>query len=179
MRPSQAIAGIERGELDVAFLYERLSADGVTIESIGSLTMAVYCGKRHPLFRVANVARADLLEHAFSVPPVGDSGQVLDGWPSTLPRKIGMRITLLRSNLEVCRSGALLTVLPDITALPSLRRGELRRIPLRDLPIIEIFAARHGRDAARGPHGLLIEAIRHRVADTNHRVRAALRSPVR
>ena len=106
LRTSEATAMLARGQIDVAFYYEDLSVEGIVVERLGTTPMSVYCGREHPLFKRRKLKQEHVLEHPFSVPQVGDTGQVMDGWPSELPREIGMRITLLRSNLQVCRSGA-------------------------------------------------------------------------
>jgi hypothetical protein len=93
------------------------------------------------------------------VPRIGDTGRVQDGWPSDVPRKIGMRITMLRSNLLVALSGRLVTVLPDVTAATHEATGELRRLPVLELAPIEIFAARHAAALGRRPGQLVIDAV--------------------
>jgi DNA-binding transcriptional LysR family regulator len=161
LRTVESNVKLPRGELDVAFYYEDVPADGVIVERLGAIPMAIYCGRGHPLFDRPRVARTDVLAHPFSVPMVGDTGRAMDGWPSDLQRRIGMRVTMLRSNVEVCRSGLLLTVLPDVTAEPGVAARELRRLACVELPPIEIFAAQAAagrRERAR----LVIERVRAR-----------------
>lgn len=160
----EANAMLARGQLDVAFYYEELTADGIVLTRLGALSASVYCGRAHPLFARRRIARDELLAHPFSVPQIGDTGRVMDGWPADLPRRIGMRITTLRSNLQVCLSGALLTVLPDVTAAPHLPTRELRRLPAPRLPPIDIFAAHHASATPRGSVAHLIAAVRARLA---------------
>lgn len=161
LRTAEATAMLARGQIDVAFYYEDLSVEGIVVERLGTTPMSVYCGRAHPLYERDTLEPEDVFEHPFSVPQVGDTGQVMDGWPSELPRTIGMRITLLRSNLQVCRSGALLTVLPDATAEPFA--DELRRMPIEGLPDIEVFAARPASRLERGAERALIEKVRSRL----------------
>jgi DNA-binding transcriptional LysR family regulator len=167
-----------RGQLDVAFYYEDPSVDGIAVERLGELGASVYCGRRHPMWKVPRPARKELLAHAFSVPQIGDTGRVLDGWPADWPRQVGMRITTLRSNLEVCRSGALLTVLPDVTAAPALAAGELRRLPFDALPRIPVFAACHHASTGREAVQAVIDAVRARIAAANQACRR-IRPPSR
>lgn len=156
--PAAALREIARGALDVAFFYEELGHDGVDVTHVSTTTASVYCGVGHPLF--GHDASADeLAEHPFSVPQVGDSGRVLDGWPPTVARQIGMRITTLRSNLEVCESGTLLCVLPDITADESFRAGRLHRLTAVSLEPIPIFAARGEGVIPGGAAELLVERV--------------------
>lgn len=162
LRPAEANYLLARRELDVAFHYETVIAERVIVEPLGRTSAGVYCGRGHPLFDRPRVRRDDVLAHAFSVPQVGDSGRMMDGWPPAVTRSIGMRITLLRSNLEICRSGVLLAVLPDVTALDGVRAGELRRLPFA-LPAIEVFAAQ-GVEGGRDRAQLVIDGVKARLA---------------
>lgn len=160
---AEANALVARGRIDVAFYYEALTAEHVIVERLGETTASVYCGRAHPLFERKRLRREDVLEHPFSVPQIGDTGRVMDGWPADVPRVIGMRITMLRSNLQVCLSGSLITVLPDVTAAPHVQRRELRKLPAPPLPPIEIFAARHEAARERGGARAVIDEVRARL----------------
>jgi DNA-binding transcriptional LysR family regulator len=164
LRVREANTALQRGEIDIAFYYEGLSVDEISVVRLGTLSMSVYCGKEHPLFSAKRVTRNKLLEHEFSVPQMGDSGRIMDGWPADLQRKIGMRITLLRSNLRVSRSGVLLTVLPDVTAAPGVAAGELRRLSAVELPEIEVFYAVHHSQLQTKAISAVIDAVRVRLA---------------
>ncbi len=172
-----------RGRLELAFYYEEVTAESVIIERLGRLGASVYCGRGHPLFERRKVTRADVLDAPFSVPSVGESGRVRDGWPSEIPRKVGMRIEMLRSNLVVSLSGTLLTVLPDITAAPYVASGQLRKLPVVPLPPIDVFVARHHATIGRRPAELLIESVRRQVVDATTRAnepgRRNARAPAR
>lgn len=157
--PAEAATLLVRGLLDVAFWYEEITVEEIVVERLGQIPASIYCGRGHPLFTARRPALADVLAHAFSVPRIGDSGRVQDGWPSDVPRKIGMRITMLRSNLVVALSGAMLTVLPDVTAARHVAAGELRVLPVLSLPPIEIFAARHAAALGRRPAQLLVDEV--------------------
>jgi DNA-binding transcriptional LysR family regulator len=161
---ADANARLLRGELDVAFYYERLTVDGVVATRLGETHSALYCGRGHPLFARRKVTEADVLAHPFSVPQIGDSGQVLDGWPSEVPRLVGMRITMLASNVQVCEAGLMLTVLPELAARPGVAAGTLRRLPCRPLPPIEVFAARAAAGRAERADAM-IEAARARLGE--------------
>lgn len=160
--PAEATALLRRGTLDVAFYYEDLAADGVAVERLGHTSAAVYCGRGHPLFTARRVTAGDVRGHPFSIPQIGDSGRVQDGWPPDRERTVGMRITTLRSNLLVALSGTLLTVLPEVTAAPHLARHELRRLP-GAVPVIDVFAARDRATLGRGTGQLIVDAVRARL----------------
>ncbi len=151
---------LARGRLDVAFYYEAIEHPALRVESLGQTTASVYCGEGHPLFDTDPVGLDGVLEHEFSVPMVGDTGQVMDGWPVDVERRVGMEITLLRSNLAVCLSGQMLTVLPDVTALSHWQAGKLRRLPGPDISPIYVYAARRRSERPRGAATGLIEAVR-------------------
>lgn len=157
-----------RGQLDVAFYYEAVQHAEVTVEKLGQTSASVFCGAGHPLFEAEEVTRDDILAHAFSVPMIGDSGRAMDGWPTDVHREIGMQITLLRSNLQVCLSGALLTVLPDVTAAPFWRSGELRRLPFDEVSPIDVFAGRATKGRQRTAATALIDEVRSIVVKLNH-----------
>lgn len=167
-----AAAALVRGSLDVAFIYESMTLEGIKVERVGVSESSVYCGRGHPLFEVEEVTLERALEYPFSVPQVGDTGQVVDGWPSDLSREIGMRITLLTSNVEICRSGEFLTVLPDITAMPYVRSGQLKRLGLDVVPGAQLFAAlAHSDDGEHRAQGV-IEAVKERVEAVDEMLRA-------
>ena len=163
--PADANNLLVRGKLEVAFYYEEVTAEDVIVERLGQLGASVYCGRSHPLFARRKVTRQDVLAEPFSVPRVGESGRVRDGWPTEVPRKIGMRIELLRSNLVVSLSGTLLTVLPDVTAAPHVAVGELRRLPAIELPPIDVFVARHQATLGRRPAEQVIEAVNRQIVE--------------
>jgi DNA-binding transcriptional LysR family regulator len=163
--PTDANNLLVRGKLEVAFYYEEVTAEDVIVERLGQLGASVYCGRSHPLFARRKVTRQDILAEPFSVPRVGESGRVRDGWPTEVPRKIGMRIELLRSNLVVSLSGTLLTVLPDVTAAPHVAVGELRRLPAIELPPIDVFVARHQATLGRRPAEQVIEAVKRQIVE--------------
>ena len=177
--PSDANTLLIRGRLDAAFYYEEVSAESIVVRRLGQLGASVYCGRGHPLFAARRVRQADVLASQFSVPRVGDAGRVRDGWPTDVPRKIGMRIDLLRSNLVVALSGSLLTVLPDVTAAPHVATRELRCLPVVAIPPIDVFVARHERSIDRPPLELLIASMERRIADALRPGSRSATSPAR
>ena len=160
---------LARGQLDLAFYYEDPTADGLVVERLGELGASVYCGRGHPLWKARRVSRKDLADHPFSVPQIGDTGRTLDGWPADWPRHVGMRITTLRSNLEVCRTGGLLSVLPDLSAAPALAAGEFRRLAPEPMPRIPVFVARTQASSQRATVQRLIDTVRARIQGVRRR----------
>ncbi len=84
----------------------------------------------------------------------------MDGWPVDLPRRIGMRITMLYTNLHVCLSGRFVTVLPDVVAAEHLEAGRLRRLPLDLIAPIPVYSARRRTDGDNTVAAHVIEAVR-------------------
>lgn len=157
-RTSEANDLIRRGQLDGAFYYEGISQEGLVVEALGTTTASIYCGMGHPLFGQAP-SLEELLEHPFSVPAIGDTGQVMDGWPVEVARKIGMRITLLTTNLAICSRGRFLTVLPDVTAHAQLTKGELHRFDFDLIEPISVFAAYRANERVGSAVLALVEAV--------------------
>lgn len=164
LRTADAAEQLLGGTVDVAFIYESMTLEGIHVEQLGRSPSSVYCGREHPLFGRDEVTLQEVTDHPFSVPQLGDTGQVMDGWPADVPRQVGMTITLLTTNVEVCRSGRFLTVLPDVTARTWVQRGEMRRLDVDVVPPAVLFAAR--REAARRTESraqAVIDAVGQRV----------------
>jgi DNA-binding transcriptional LysR family regulator len=155
---------LARGQLDVAFYYQAATDERLNIDLIGQTTAGVYCGSDHPLFARKEVRSEDILAHPFSVPQSGVTGQVMDGWPVDVPRQVGLRITMLYTNLHVCLSGKYLTVLPDVLARSEVAAGRLRRLPFAGIEPITVYAARRRSDGPRTVADTVIEAVRARLA---------------
>lgn len=158
-RPTEANHRLALGGLDLAFYYDAVPLEGIWCGRLGALSASIYCGREHPLYKARKLSERLLSEHPFSAPQLGDRNVPMDGWPVHLERKVGFRIELLYSNLEVALSGRYLTVLPDIAARPYLGRKRLRRLPFDLIPDIEVFGAcREG-----GEEGAPIQDILRRV----------------
>jgi DNA-binding transcriptional LysR family regulator len=174
MRTREAADALMRGTLDVAFVYEQMTFEGLNVRRLGESSASVYCGQGHPLFEAEDLELDELLDHPFSVPAIGDTGVVMDGWPSDYPRKIGMRITLLTSNLEVCKSGRFVTVLPDVTALPHVEAGRLRRFDFDVVPSVAIYATWRATEDEHGSAQKAIEAVQARVERVSEELAVSL-----
>ena len=141
LRPVEANPALLNERLDVAFYYDAVAPGELVLTPLGESSASVYCGQGHPLYASARPSLRQVQSYAFSVPEVGDRGVSMDGWPVELPRKVGLQISLLLTNLDVALSGRLLTVLPDVIALPHRRDRRLRRLPLDVIPPTALFAA--------------------------------------
>ncbi|MEM1024144.1 MAG: LysR family transcriptional regulator [Myxococcota bacterium] len=163
LRPVDALQALRRHDVDLAFYYEELVAEGLRVLELGLTSKSVYCGRAHPLYGVKRPALSELLGHPFSVPQVGDSGQPMDGWPSHLERRVGMRVTMLRSNLQVALSGRFLTVLPDVTAAPDVSSLALWRLSVPKLDPIRLLCAMRPEDRRRSDVKRVLGQVQRRV----------------
>lgn len=168
-RPRTANDLLSRGQLDVAFYYDALAPEDLVVARLGESTSSIYCGRDHPLFEAEEPTIDEVLEHPFSVASIGDRGVPMDGWPVEIPRKVGMQIYLLATNLEVCLSGQLLTVLPDVVAYPHLGHG-LRRLPLDLIPPVALYACRRREDQDNSTLRVIIERVQRQIADVERRL---------
>jgi DNA-binding transcriptional LysR family regulator len=84
---------------------------------------------------------------------------VQDGWPVDLNRRVGMRITMLSSNLAVCLSGQYLTVLPDVVAHRHVQTKELKQLPIDVIEPIPVYGARRKSDGENTASALVLHSI--------------------
>ena len=161
---ADAHQGLVRGQIDVAFYYEALTDERLEITHLGALSAGIYCGKGHPLFKKRKTCREEILSYPFSVPQSGENGRVQDGWPVEIPRKVGMRITMLSSNLAVCLSGQFITVLPNVVAEQHLQAKELRKLPMDVIGAIPVYGARRKSDSEHMASGVVLTAIQNELS---------------
>lgn len=161
-RASEAMHLLAARELDFACVYDPTSLEGVVAVELGPLPNAVYCGRGHPLFG-RRPSLEGLLAHEFSTPLSGDSGTPMDNWPLHLPRRVGLRISLLSTNLEVALSGAFLTVLPEVAAEQEVAAGRLWRLRGEVVPPTVAFAMFRAEERTRPEVVTLTGLVRDRV----------------
>lgn len=176
LRASEANEGLSRGQLDLAFYYDAVQRDGLTIVQIGKSTNSVYCGRGHPLYDAKKPTTKQILAHEFAVPKIGDRGLPMDTWPVELPRKVGIRIEMLWTSLEVCLSGQCLSSMPDVVAYPHLQTGALKRLPQIHVPAVALYAATRENEAADGRAGRILARVKDQVAETNAELAKALKT---
>ena len=169
-RPTEANPLLVQDRIDVAFYYDALARDDLVIEQLGHATAALYCGRGHPLFARRRLTLDDVLAHEFSIAEVGDRGIPMDGWPIELPRKVGMQISLLLTNLDVVLSGQFIAVLPDVVALPFRKERRLRRLAFDLIPPTDLYVAHRESESPTGRVGRLISAVRTQVEKVDRAV---------
>jgi len=139
-------AGLERqlleGTLDLAFLTRPIENAHLTCEHLAQQTNGIYCGEASPLWRRRKVSLGDLSQQLFVAPPPTANGQVVDGWPDHLPRRIGMHIAQMSVGLDACARGHYLGLFPDQVVANYAGRKSMRRLPLGIVPPTHIFALR-------------------------------------
>ena len=148
--PASAIeAQLVHGAIDVAIVVQGFTHPELAVTKLGTATSGVYCGPRHPLFRVRSPKLDDITAHPFAG-PASDPGQPsIDGWPPDVPRTLLLRSSILDGAMEACASGELLAVLPDhvVATLPG--GSKLRRLPCAIILPMAVYAivrvALHGR----------------------------------
>ncbi len=139
VEPLEAVPKVLRGIADVIFHSTNLAHPGLITIHLGDEACGIYCGPGHPLFRKRKVDLKGVLEHAFVAPPPDVYGNTMEGWPVEIPRRVGMHVDQMRVGCEVCASGSLLAVLPDVIAR-SFGQRSLRRLPVDLIPPIHLFA---------------------------------------
>ena len=138
--PSELGRHLMQGELDVAFLSDKLDPQGLADVHLGTEPTGIYCGPDHPLYRRQRPSLEAVLEHEFVAPVPDPQGQTHEGWPSEVTRRIGMHVDQMRVGLDVCASGDFLAVLPDAVARSRGDGAALRRLPLDLVPPVQLFA---------------------------------------
>jgi len=137
--PVDAVPMVLRGSADVIFHSVTLAHPDLVTTHLGDEPAGIYCGQGHPLFRKRKVDLDTVLKHAFVSPPPDVHGDTLEGWPPEIPRRIAMHIDQMRVGCEVCASGTLLAVIPDVIAR-SFGKGALRRLTVDLIPPTHLFA---------------------------------------
>jgi DNA-binding transcriptional LysR family regulator len=150
---------LAQGEVDMVFCDEPVEGEGIACELIGSYSVAVYCGRTHPLYGSDGLDRERMVKQPFCAPSGTNQHRSPDGWPRAWPRHVAMRVTILPSAVQVVREGELLAVLPDVAVAGLLATGEVYRLPRPELPARPVYCATSGIDGRRPS----AQAIRARV----------------
>lgn len=150
------------GEIDVAFVHHGVTLPGIHCERLALLPRSVYCSTEHPLARLRTVTPELLAAHPFVTATADPLGQTLDGWPEAWPRQVALQTDQLTIGYEMCLSGTMLAVLPDLL---SARRGRLHRLPIDGCSPLDLFAVRRTGETSVGrADARLIAAVRERLA---------------
>lgn len=151
-----AAATLLAGRLDVAFGSSPVHHEELTLVHLGTETSGIYCGPGHPLFDEHEPELERVLSFAFAAPPADQTGVTKEGWPADLPRIVGARMGQMRSGLQLCRSGAMLAVLPDVLAAQD---GVVRRLPANVVAPTQMFALHRTSVGQPGRAEALVDAV--------------------
>jgi DNA-binding transcriptional LysR family regulator len=149
-----------RGELDVAFTTRPVADAELVKRHLGAVASGIYCGPGHPLHGVPGPTIEQALAHPFVALAADDRGLSLEPWPAALDRRVALVVSQACTALEVCGSGELLAVLPDVVASAALHRDRLHRLPLDVIPATDLFAV-HRTTLGEGGRA---EVVTHAVA---------------
>lgn len=149
------------GEIDVAFVHHGITLPGIHCERLALLSRSVYCSKEHPLAALRAVDPGLLAAHPFVTATSDSLGHTPDGWPEAWPRQVALQTDQMTIGYEMCLTGTMLAVLPDLL---STRRGGLHRLPIEGCSPMELFAVRRTGETAVGRgDARLIAAVRERL----------------
>lgn len=121
--PGRLEEAIIDGRIDVGITYQPISKPNIRFTEVTKIKMGVF-GKAH--FR-----QMSLSEMPFAVPidlVQGTPSKVmgLDGWPDHKhPRRIGFKVTMMESALELCRQGRAVAYLPEFVV--QLQNKEVKK----------------------------------------------------
>jgi len=116
-----------RGDLDVAFDVDPAPRESLSIDLFCRVDNGLYVGPGHDLYDTDQTLSADDLEdYDFVGPENIGGGSPIDGWPREFPRHIATYSESVGVDLQLCRNGRYLAVLPvpfvDDADTPSIRR---------------------------------------------------------
>lgn len=163
--PEETVHRILRGQLDVGLLQERVAHRRLIVEQVGSATNGIYCGASHPLCGFTALELDDIGEHRFAVIASAGTQTAQDGWSAERPRRIGMYLSDLDLACEVCESGQMLAILPDILVESRGWRGRLYRLPISAAADTRLYSVRRPSLSKTSNAEALIQALRHQVEE--------------
>jgi DNA-binding transcriptional LysR family regulator/tetratricopeptide (TPR) repeat protein len=157
--PAEALRLLRKRSLDLVLLSEAQPAAGVTLEFLGEFGNGVFCGRSHPLYGVAQPAADEVLQHEFVAYHQSAESRA-QPWPKRLARKVAIYVDQDDTLLELCLTGRLLAVLPEVVAAPHVERGALKRLPVGGLVATPLYAAWRAADGAGERIGAIVRAAR-------------------
>jgi DNA-binding transcriptional LysR family regulator len=157
---------ILQGQLDVAFVRLPIAREQLSIERLGELGASVYAGRGHPLFGKTRTTIAEVIEHPF-VTIEAEQSPGGAWWPVAHRRKVAISVEALDFAAELCATGDLLAVLPDVVAERYRRDwgADLHRLPLGVVRSAEVFAVWREQLVLPGRADAVVEAVRRRFAE--------------
>ncbi|HZO15150.1 MAG TPA: LysR family transcriptional regulator [Polyangiaceae bacterium] len=154
-----------QGQLDVAFVRLPIAREQLSILRLGELGVSVYAARGHPLYGVTRCRIADAVAHPF-VTIGAEQSPGGAWWPVAYRRKVAISVEALDFAAELCATGELLAVLPDVVAERYRRDwgADLHRLPLNVVRSAEVFAVWREQLELPGRADAVVEAVRRRFA---------------
>jgi DNA-binding transcriptional LysR family regulator len=146
---AEALELVAAGDVDVAIVTTPSSSPKLRVDRLGELARGIYCGAAHPLYDAPTV---QLGAHAF-VARASDEG----------PGRVSMYVNQEDSAIELCLSGQLLAVLPDIVVESHVAQRRLRRLADAERPLV-LFAVRQRERRAPAELQAVVAAVGARLA---------------
>ncbi len=156
-----------RGEIDVAFVTQPIAHTQINKLHLGAAPSGVYCGRNHPLFGESTVTQEQVLEFPFVALAPDEHGLTHESWPASLDRRIGMYVSQLWSGIDICTSGQLLTVLPDVVGGSPTHRDHLFRLPIDLVPPTDLFALHRSTIAEGGRAEAVTQEVAQQLVRSN------------
>jgi DNA-binding transcriptional LysR family regulator len=144
------------GRLHAAVTLSAIDHPDLVCAPLAPARSAVYCGKRHPLWRTPSASARAILKHAFAAPSASAGSPSVDGWPAHLKRKVSLRAGMLDPAIDACVRGELLAVLPIEVVEGLGLAARVRELTGVSIPDTEIFLVRL---RPLGPHPNAVKAF--------------------
>lgn len=153
------VARLLRGEVDVALSSAPPEHALLVVDFVGEVTYGVYCGRGHPLSQSPSASLEAIGAHAFVAPALGAAGGTGDQWPRHRPRTVALRVGALQPAIDVCASGALLAVLPDM-AVREAKETAWTRLSNGAVPACPLFVVRRKPASDQERASAFVEELR-------------------
>ncbi len=153
-----------RGEIDLALVEQPIEHEQIEAIRVSSLSHGVCCGSGHALFKGRKAKLSKIQEFAFAVLSAPDQ-PAADAWPAGVGRTIRLHSVHMRTIMDLCLSGQVLAVLPDILSTRLVAQGKLRRLELSILADTDLFALRRESLTERDLADRVLHAIQKELND--------------
>lgn len=170
LEPEEALRRLSDGSLDWFLALNVSVGSPFEAAALGELQLALYAGRRHPLFPQVQPSLTEILRHGF----VAQRRPALmrSVWPKEHKRRVSLQTDAHAVSLEACLSGSHLMVMERLIAAPHVARGELREYPAPFLEPVQLVLLRNGERPSRSAEtavGAAIEAAARAVLNPRRR----------
>jgi DNA-binding transcriptional LysR family regulator len=131
-----------RGDLDIAFVVDPAPRESLSIDLFCEVENGLYAGPGHELYDSDKTFESeDLEEYSFVGPENLGGGSPIDGWPREFTRHIATYSDSVGVDLQLCRNGRFLAVLPT-SFVDDSGADELQRLDENVLLETPVFSVR-------------------------------------